>query len=129
MIPVHFGDDNLPLDFAYAERYDVMSGTIIPSGPYDMPPVAEPMLVLGDVLATSPVAKHYDDTVEYRRLFVPGLMEAWNEAMMGRRNNADMTRMTGVKLAAAGYLNPYDVVAGAHRPDIPLMSVDLQMVP
>lgn len=129
MIPVRFGDHNLPLDLDYASRFDSVQGAVVSSSPNDMPPVAQPQLVLGDVLSTSPVGKHHDDTVEYRRLFVPGLNEAWGEALSGRRNNADATRLTGVKLAAAGYLNPFDVVAGAVRPDIPLMAVDLEMVP
>ena len=129
MFPVRFGTDNVPRNLDYADRYGVDIQGVHNAPPNDMPLVARPVLVLGDILTTSATAKGPYDEEEYRRLHIGGWNEAMNMALTGRRADADKTVLQGVRLAAAGYVNPFDVIAGAHRPDVPLFTTDIEPVP
>lgn len=129
MYPVRFGGNGVPTNLDYATRYNDDGGTVTDGAPNDMPLVARPTLVLGDVLTTSVTAKGPYDAEEYRRLHIEGWNEAIGMALTGRRDNADNTRLVGVRLAAAGYVNPHDIIAGAHRPDIALLTTDVVPMP
>lgn len=129
MYPVRFGASGVPVNLDFTSRFDVAGGSIVDSTPNEMPPVAKPRLVLGDILTTSATGRGAYDTEETRRMHIDGWNEAMGLALTGRRDDADRTVLTGVRLAAVGYVNAHDIMAGAHRPDVPLLTTNVEPIP
>lgn len=129
MIPVTFGAAGVPRVTDYAQRYDTNGVRTDAVAPDPLPPVAEMPLVLGDRLSTSYNAKDAGSEEELRRMHIDGWDASLAMALTGKRDHADATELVGTRLAAGGYVNPYDIIGGAHRPDIPLITTDVQPVP
>ena len=127
-IPVKIGSPSTPACLDFHSTYDVIpGGNIVDSAPLDKPLQGFPRLAPADIASDSDNAKTYFDRAENRRMYVP----AYNDmqgALTARRSNADVTKVQ-VRLKASGYVNPWDVLFGASRPDVPLLSTELEPIP
>lgn len=129
MIRVQFGGPGVPASIDHTTRYDYTGAGIVEVQPAPMQAVARNYESAADWLPASYTAKNPNDREELRRMVIGGYVTELNAALTGRRDNADMQIYNGVRLTAVGYVNPHDILAGAHRPDIPLITTDVEMVP
>ena len=130
MIPVRYGSGGTPQTINNTTHYatDPM-GNIVEAVPNAMPAVAQPYLVSDEVLPESDNGKHPWAESETRPMHVTGWVDAFKYAATGNAGKNSETKPRNVRLAAIGYVNPHDVIAGATRPDIPLLTSEVKTIP
>ena len=125
-----YGASNIPVCHYQTDRFIITAGGgIVEVGRGPATPLDHITPAMGDLLSTSENGKDPWAENEDRRLYSATIAEGMAAALAGQRGNEQKTRITSTKLAASGYVNPFDVIAGASRPDIPLMTTNVRIVP